>query len=302
MNGAVPLLEKVGIATVSIHSQIPPSHPSVAVGLGPDRRGTGTLVSADGLIVTVNYMIMGAENVMVTFTDGRQAPARVVARDFTTSLGVLQVEGSNHPYLEVTSSASATLGQEVLILSSLGAEKRCGDTGIITYLGPFDAAWEFVLERCVCVTASALNIGLSGGPIINSKGQVLAFSYLNFADLVRPILAIPGECFLSGRDELVRYGHRVSTPPRLWLGVLSYTLRDHVVIAAVMPGSPGEKAGLQQGDLVLSADGHEIHERRALYDAINRHRPGERIHLRILRKNQVYNLEIPAIVVDEYLG
>jgi serine protease Do len=302
VNGAVPLLEKVGIATVSIHSQIPPSHPSVAVGLGSDRRGTGTLVSPDGLIVTVNYMIMGAESVMVTFTDGRQAPARIVARDFTTNLGLLQVEGRNHPYLEVTSSASATLGQEVLILSSLGAEKRCGDTGIITYLGPFDAAWEFVLERCVCVTASALNIGLSGGPIINQKGQVLAFSYLNFADLVRPILAIPGECFLSGRDELIHYGHRVSVPPRLWLGVLSYTLRDHVVIAAVMPGSPGEKAGLQQGDLVLSADGHEIHERRALYDAVNRHRPGERVQLRILRKNQVYNLEVAAIVVDEYLG
>jgi len=189
-----------------------------------------------------------------------------------------------------------------LILSSLGAEKRCADTGIITYLGPFDAAWEFVLDRCVCVTASALNIGLSGGPILNSKGQIIAFSYLNFADLVRPVLAIPGECFLSGRDELVRHGHRVSTPPRLWLGVLSYTVREHVVIAGVMPGSPGEKAGLQQGDLVLSADGNEIHERRALYDAINRHRPGERVQLRILRKNQVYHLEIPAIVVDDYLG
>jgi serine protease Do len=219
VNGAVPLLERVGIATVSLHSQIPQSHPSVAMGLGPDRRGTGTLVSADGLIVTVNYMVIGAESVMVTFTDGRQAPARVVARDFTTSLGVLQVEGSNHPYLEVTSSADANIGQEVLILSSLGAEKRCGDTGIITYLGPFDAAWEFVLDRCVCVTA--LNIGLSGGPIVNSKGQILGFSYLSFTDLVRPILAIPGECFLSGRDELVRHGHRTSVPPRLWLGVLS---------------------------------------------------------------------------------
>jgi serine protease Do len=304
VNGAVPLLEKVGIATVGIHSEIPQSHPSVAMGLGPDRRGTGTLVSADGLIVTVNYMVIGAESVMVTFTDGRQAPARVVARDFTTSLGVLKIEGSNHTYLEVASSATASLGQEVLILSSLGAEKRCADTGIITYLGPFDAAWEFVLDRCVCVTASGglLNIGLSGGPILNSKGQILAFSYLNFADVVRPILAIPGECFLSGRDELVRHGHRVSVPPRLWLGVLSYTLREHVVIAAVMPGSPGEKAGLQQGDLVLSADGHEIHERRALYDAINSHRPGECVQLRILRKNQVYNLEIAAIVVDEYLG
>ncbi|HJU09791.1 MAG TPA: S1C family serine protease [Candidatus Binataceae bacterium] len=302
MNGAIPLLEKVGAATVSIHSQIPQSHPSVAMGLGPDRRGTGTLVSRDGLIVTVNYMVIGAESVMVTFPDGRQMPARIVARDFTTSLGVLQVEGNNHPHLEVASSETASLGQEVLILSSLGAEKRCADTGIVTYLGPFDAAWEFVLDRCVCVTASALNIGLSGGPIVNSKGQILGFSYLNFTDLVRPILAIPGECFLSGRDELVRHGHRVSIPQRLWLGVLSYTLREHVVIAAVMPGSPGEKAGLQQGDLVLSADGQEIHERRALYDAINSHRPGERVQLRILRKNQVYELEIAAIVVDEYLG
>jgi serine protease Do len=303
VNGAVPLLEKIGIATVGIHSQIPQSHPSVAMGLGPDRRGTGTLVSSDGLIVTVNYMVIGAESVMVTFTDGRQAPARIVARDFTTSLGVLQVEGRNHPHLEVTSSVGASLGQEVIILSSLGAEKRCADTGIITYLGPFDAAWEFVLERCICTTASNLNIGLSGGPILNSKGQIIGFSYLpNFPDLVRPILAIPGECFLSGRDELVRHGHRVSIPPRLWLGVLSYTLREHVVIAAVVPGSPSEKAGLQQGDLVLSADGREIHERRALYDAINSHRPGENVQLRILRKDQVYNVEIAAITVDEYLG
>jgi serine protease Do len=260
------------------------------------------LVSADGLIVTVNYMVIGAESVMVTFADGRQAAARIVARDFVTSLGVLQVEGNKHPHLEVGSSETASLGQDIFMVSSLGAEKRCADTGFITYLGPYDAAWEFALDRCVCVAVPAGNIGLSGGPILNSKGQVLAFSYLNFPDVVRPILGIPGECFLSGRDELVRHGHRVSTPPRLWLGVLSYTLREHVVIAGVVPGSPSEKAGLQQGDLVLTADGHEIRERRALYQAINSHRPGERVQLRILRRNQVYNLEIPAIIVDDYLG
>jgi S1-C subfamily serine protease len=302
VNGAIPLLEKVAAATVGIHTQVPSSHPSVAIGLGTDRRGTGTLVSDDGLIVTVNYMIMGAQSVMVTFSNGQQSPGRIVARDFTTSLGLIQVEGSDHPHLEVVSSETASLGQEILILSSLGGEKRCADTGIITYLGPFDAAWEFVLERCVCVTASALNIGLSGGPILNSKGQLLAVSYLNFSDLVRPILAIPGECYLSGRDELVTHGHRVSTPRRLWLGLYSYTLREHVVIAGVMPGSPGEKAGLKQGDLVLSADGNEIHERRALYSAINNHLPGEHVLLRILRNNQVHNLAIRTIVVDDFLG
>jgi len=302
VNASLRLLERVARATVSIHTKVPQNHPSVGIGLGTDRRGTGTLVSADGLIVTVNYMIMGAQSVMVTLANGDQAPARVVARDFTTSLGLLQIDGRDHPHLEVTSSETAALGQEIFIVSSLGGEKRCADTGIITYLGPFDAAWEFVLERCVCVTASALNIGLSGGPICNSKGQLLAVSYLNFADLVRPILGIPGECFLSGRDELLRHGHRVSTPPRLWLGVLSYTLREHVVIAGVMPGSPGEKAGLREGDLVLSADGQEIHERKALYDAINRHRPGDRMQLRILRNNQVHSLEVAAIIVDDYLG
>jgi serine protease Do len=302
VNAHLSLLEHVSRAVVSIHVQVPQTHPSVQIGLGTDRRGTGALVSADGLIVTVNYMIMGAQDVIVTFTSGEQVPGRVIARDFTTSLGLVKIDGSRLPHLEVASSQTASLGQDVLIMSSTGGEKRCADTGIITYLGPFDAAWEFVLERCVCVTASALNIGLSGGPIVNSAGQLLAVSYLNFAELIRPILGIPGECFLSGRDELVRHGHRVSTPQKLWLGVLSYTLREHVVIAGVMPGSPSEKAGLKQGDLVISADGNEIHERKALYEAINRHRPGENVQLRIMRNNRMHDLAIPAIVVDDYLG
>jgi len=302
VNASVTLLEKAASATVSIQCQVPRSHPSVAIGLGTDRSGTGTIVSGDGLILTVNSMIMGAKQVIVTLANGDQVPAQVVARDFTTSLGVLKIDGHNHPHIEPVSSETCELGQEIFLISSLGGERRCADTGIITYLGPYDAPWEFVLERCVCVTASALNIGLNGGPICNAKGQLIAVSWLNFAELIRPILAIPAECFISGRDELVRHGHRVSTPRRLWLGVISYTLREHVVIASVMPGSPSEKAGLCQGDLVLSADGSEIHERKALYDAINKHRPGERVQLRILRNNEVHNLEVPAIIVDDYLG
>jgi serine protease Do len=302
VNASVTLLDKVANATVNIHCRVPQSHPSVAIGLGTDRSGTGTLVSADGLILTVNYMIMGAQSVVVTLVSGEQVSAQVVARDFTTSLGVLKIDGHDHPHIEPASSESCELGQEIFVVSSVGDERRCADTGVISYLGSFDAPWEFVLERCVCVTASAPNIGLNGGPICNSKGQLIAVSYLNYPDLIRPILGIPAECFMSGRDELVRHGHRVSSPRRLWVGVLSYTLREHVVIAGVMPGSPSEKAGLRQGDLVLSADGSEIHERKALYEAINRHRPGERVHLRILRNNEVHNLEVPAIVVDDYLG
>ncbi|HUN58412.1 MAG TPA: S1C family serine protease [Candidatus Binataceae bacterium] len=302
MNAAVPLLEKVASATVNIQCQVPASHSSVAIGLGTDRSGTGAIVSSDGLILTVNYMLMGARSVNVTLVTGEELRAQVIARDFTTSLGVLKIDGRDHPHIEPVSSETCELGQEIFHISSIGGEKRSADTGLITYLGPFDAAWEFVLERCMRVTASSLNIGLAGGPVCNAKGQLIGVSYLNFADLVGPILAIPAECFISGRDELVRHGHRVSTPRRLCLGLLSFTLREHVVIAGVFPGSPSDKAGLRQGDLVLSADGSEIHERKALYDAINRHRPGESVRLQILRNNEVHNLEVPAIIVDDYLG
>src|SRR5208282_4093207 len=105
------------------------------------------------------------------------------------------------------------------------------------------------------------NIGMSGGPICNLQAQVVAVSYLNFADLSRAVLGVPGECFLAIRDELIKHGRRTTAAPRAWLGVLSYTLRDHVVIAGVMPGGPGQKAGLQQGDVVISIDDTEVDSR-----------------------------------------
>jgi S1-C subfamily serine protease len=84
--------------------------------------------------------------------------------------------------------------------------------------------------------------------------------------------------------------------------VLSYTLREHVVIAGVMPGGPGEKAGLQQGDLVLAVDGRDITERRVLYDTLGNHRPGESICVKVLRQNRIYQLEIPTIRAEDYFA
>ena len=302
MNASFALLNRVSQATVGIHSHVPQAHISNAIGLGTDRRGSGILVSPDGLILTVYYMILGAANVIVTLTNGDQHEARVVAQDYTTGLGLLKIEGKAYPFLEVISSESCQLGQEVFAVASVGGEKRCSDTGMITYLGPFEAVWEFILERSVCSTASSLVIGFNGGPLCDLRGRVVAVCYLNLAEVGRPILGIPGEYYLDARDELMRYGRRISVPPRMWLGVLSYTLQEHVVIAGVMPGSPGEKAGLRQGDLVLNVDGADVRGRRSLYEAVNRHQPGELVSLTIMRHNRVQQLEVAAIRVDDYLG
>jgi serine protease Do len=159
-----------------------------------------------------------------------------------------------------------------------------------------------MLERCLCVTAGSLNIGMSGGPVCNARGELVGVSYLNFADMGRAILAIPGECVLQTRDELIKFGKRVTAPSKAWIGVLSYTLREHVVIAGVMPGGPGEKAGLQQGDLVITVDGNDINERRALYESLRNHGPGDMVKFKVLRNNRVMNIDIPAVRAEDYFA
>jgi S1-C subfamily serine protease len=302
VNAPPLLLKNVLRATVGVHSHIPSTHVSTAIGLGTDRRGTGTIISADGLILTVHYLLLGAQNVIVTLPNGEQHEARIVARDYGTGLGLLKIDGTGMPWVKVASSEGCAPGQEAFSVSSLGGDKRCADCGVITYLGPFDAVWEFVIERCVCVTAASLNIGLSGGPICDTKGRMIAVSYLNFADLSRAILGIPGECFLTARDDLLKYGRRMNVQPRAWLGVLSYTLKEHVVIAGVMPGAPGEKAGLQQGDLILAIDGNDVNDRRVLYEAVRNHRPGDSINLKVMRNNHVYQVEIATARAEDYFA
>lgn len=302
MNAPISLLQKTLRATVGVHSHIPPSHVSIQIGLGTDRRGTGTIVSPDGLILTAHYLLLGAKNVIVTLPGGDQYEARVVGKDFSTGLGLLKIDAGVLPHLKVVSSQSCVPGQEAFSVASLGGEKRHADCGIVTYLGPFDAIWEFVLERCVCVTQPSMTFGFSGGAVMNRRCEVIAISYLNFADLSRAILGIPGEYFLNVRDELQQHGRRVTAEPRAWLGVLSYTLREHVVIAGVMPGGPGDQAGLQQGDLVLSVDGRDINERRVLYDTLGNRKPGEQISLKVLRNNRVFQVDVPAIRAEDYFA
>jgi S1-C subfamily serine protease len=302
VNSPAFLLEKILRATVGVHSHVPETHVSTAIGLGTDRRGTGTIVSSDGLILTVHYLLLGAQNVIVTLPNGEQHEAKIIGKDYTTGLGLLKIDVANVPFAEVVSSEKCVVGEEAFSVASLGGEKRTADCGIVTFLEPFDAVWEFMLERCVCVTAPSQKIGLSGGPICNRQAQIVAISYLNFADLSRAILGVPGENFLAVRDELIKYGHRTTAIPRAWLGVLSYTLREHVVIAGVMPGGPGEKAGLQQGDLVLAIDGNDLNDRRIMYEALCNRSPGENVSLKVLRNNRVFQIDIPSVRAEDYFA
>jgi len=298
LNASIPLLAKVAEATVGIHSQIPSTHNSALIGLGTERRTGGVIIEPDGLILTINYGLIGAQNLIVTLTSGEQRQGWVVAQDYVSGLGLVRIQGHGLPCLTPAPSTACALGQDVFVVSAIANEERRADSGIITYIGPFDAVWEYSIDRCLM--ASAMNFGIGGGPMCNSLAEMIGITYLSPSEIGRSVLAIPCDYFINARDELITQGRRVSVKGRPWLGLLAYTLRDHVVVAGVIPGGPSEKAGLKPGDVVLEVDGVNISERKAFYTTIWNRQPGEVVSLKVFRNNQLETVAIQSVQVEEY--
>src|SRR6266508_423910 len=218
MDASVELVKHVLPSVVHIHAEVPSAHPSARL-LGDERMGTGTVVGRDGLILTVNYDVMG------------------------------------------------------------------GKTIDVTYLGEFEAYWEYLLERGI--VSSAANLGYGGGPLFTLLGQMVGVVSLNLSEVVRNSLAIPTECYEQNREELLRYGRVVSRPQRAWLGVFAHPLEEGVVVAGVVPNGPGARSGVQEGDVIVALDSREVATRKDLYLSLWRHGPGERIALEVLRDNEL---------------
>jgi len=253
MNASVRLLEDTLPATVHLQVTVPEGHPSAVV-LGTDRAGSGAFVDRSGLIVTVNYIVLGGRDVRVTLFDGREVPGEVVAQDFASGIALVQIVGDDFPVLPLAERETPlAVGDEVFIVASVGEAGRRASSGGVTSLDGFDANWEYTLERAIFT--SAMNPGLGGGPLVDRRGHVAGVVSLNLNEIGRFSLAIPIAHFGDHREELLRFGRRTSRKSRAWLGLYCYLLRGHVVVAGLLPGGPAEAAGLAQGDVVLAEIG-----------------------------------------------
>ena len=165
-------------------------------------------------------------------------------------------------------STELRVGQDIFIVAAAGENKRRANNGVITSIAPFDAYWEYSLDRAI--TTTAMNPGLGGAPLLDSRGRVAGIASLDLNEIGRFTLAIPVDDFLAHRDELLQHGRRVSRPARAWVGLYCYTFRDHVVIAGVLPGTPAEQAGLKAGDVVLTVDGQaDCQSARVVHRAVD---------------------------------
>jgi len=276
-------------AVVNLHAMVPRAHPSSRI-LGNERMGSGVIVDPSGLVLTVNYVVMGASTVDVGFLKGRRVKAEVVAQDFEVGLALVRVKRQGLTAVPLADGTDLTCGEPVIAVASTGPQERRISGGLVTYLGEFEEYWEYLLEHGI--VSSAQNPGFGGGGLFSMTGALLGVVYLPLNEIVRCSLAIPVDNYREHASELLRYGRVVSRPKRAWLGVFAHAVDEGVVVAGIVPEGPGDRGGLQEGDVIVSLNAQEVPSRKELYLSLWRHGPGERLTLEVMRDKRLRRLEI----------
>jgi S1-C subfamily serine protease len=285
----------------------------------PAGSGSGFLFTPDGYLLSNSHVVRAGRPgrpdtstaFHASFSDGRNFPARWVGDDPHTDLAVLQVDGISQGPLTCAPlgrSAQVRRGEiAVAIGNPLGFEHTV-TAGIVSALGRSMRASTGRMIPDVIQTDAALNPGNSGGPLLNSRGEVIG---VNTAIIPRA----QAICFAVAMDiaamvipQLLRHG-RVR---RGWLGVGGSTMpldrriivplglqQSHAVrILSVEPDSPAERAGLRIGDILLGMDGQDIASVDALYQALHPDRVGRDCMLKILRPGSVAPFYLQARPVE----
>ena len=202
MNAHLGVIHSVLPAVVDLRVTVPESHPSTR-NLGSERMGSGTLVDAEGYILTVHYVTVGAESITVTLSDGEQFPGELAAQDSETGLALVKIPGRHLPFIQPAPPDSLSLGQPALIVASSGETGRRVSGGYVTSMESYDGHWEYMLEKTIRLTA--FNPGFGGGTLADFRGRIAGVVSLNLNEIGKFSLAIPIELYLQNEQELKQY-------------------------------------------------------------------------------------------------
>ncbi len=235
--------------------------------------GTGILIRPDGLILTNQHVVAGGQSITVTLGDGRSFEGRVLGEDPLTDIAVVKVNGSHFPVAAVGQSTDLMIGEWVVALGNpyvymLGNSSPTVTVGVVSATGRniLPSTEQPGLYLDMIQTDAAINPGNSGGPLVNALGEVVGINSSIFTSSGGSIglgFAIPIERAVRVADEIVRTG----SVRRAWTGLDvsgpqqagDWRSQGGVRISSVSPGGPASKAGLAVGDVLLSANGRELH-------------------------------------------
>lgn len=258
--------------------------------------GSGVLVSEDGYILTNNHVISRVQNISVGLWDGRFATAQVVGSDPETDLAVLKIELNGLPAAPLAEDTNVRVGDVVLAIGNAFGLSHTVTMGIVSATGRNDL--RSVLYEDFIQTDAAINEGNSGGALINYRGEVIGINTRNLGQMqgAQNIgFAIPIAMAKDVMQQIVENG----TVRRGSIGALFSDLplslqtdgsavRRGIHVRDVTLNGPAWNAGIRPGDILLSIDGAEVDDARALLLMIAQRPPGERVEFQVSRDTEIF--------------
>ena len=267
--------------------------------LGRRRQGTGVVIDADGLVLTIGYLILEADHVDLVFEGERRLPARVVAYDLASGFGLLQPLTPVKVAPVRLGSSSSLSDDEPLMIASGG---EAGDLSLARMVSrrAFSGYWEYHIDGALFTSPPRADH--SGAGLFNASGELLGIGSLVVSDALGPGRAqLPGNMFVPIdllkpilAELRERGASRSST--RAWLGLVCVEQDGTVRVVRTSRDSPAELAGMLPGDRIVSIDGAKVGALEALYKSLWGHAsPQREVTLEIQRGGEAQTLKLISV-------
>jgi serine protease Do len=253
--------------------------------------GSGFIVSPDGVILTNAHVVKDADEVTVKLTDRREFRAKVLGSDPKTDVAVLKINASHLPVVALGSSKSLDVGEWVLAIGSPFGFENTVTAGVVSAKGrtlPDDSSVPFIQ------TDVAVNPGNSGGPLCNSRGEVVGINsqiYSQSGGYEGVSFSVPIDIAARVRDQIVAHGKASHGRLGVTVQEVNQALADSfnletpegALVANVEKGSPADRAGLKTGDVIRKIDGQTVVSSGDLSALVSEDAPGQHVTLEVVR-------------------
>jgi S1-C subfamily serine protease len=282
-------------AVVGIRS-IVPSDAFSAETLGTERAGNGVLIREGGVVLTIGYLITEAEQIWLTFSDGKVAPGHALGYDQETGFGLVQALARvDLEPIPMGQSGALQVGERVVVGGAGGRHHSVAAR--VAARQEFAGYWEYVLDEAIFTAPAHPNWG--GTALIGARGDLQGIGSLQ---LEQPRdqgtehlnMVVPIDLLKPIYEDLLTLGRR-NQPPRPWLGLYATEVNDRVVVVGMSSRGPARKADLRTGDVVLAVGGTEVSDLAGLFRRIwAQGNAGVDVPLTVYRDGKTFELRVPS--------
>ena len=296
-------LDAYSAAVVNVVQKLGPAVVSIQVGDARGRgAGSGFAIAPDGYILTNSHVVSRSRQLRVRVTTGDELTAELVGADPATDLAVVRIAGGDIPWAELGDSSGIRVGQLVVAIGNpLGFESSV-TAGVVSGTGRSLRSEGGRLIENVIQTDAALNPGNSGGPLANWRAEVIGINTAVYMPAQGISMAVPSNTARWVVAKLIKDG-RVT---RGFLGIAAnsrplpvafvrrkgLSAASGVEVLGVESGSPAQRAGLREGDIILEIDGAPIPDVDALHRLLSDEAVGEAMSVRLIRRGEIETVEL----------